>query len=235
MREWIQQLKWQTMLLARNQMITISIVVTAFYAGIFFALKDLPNIDKVLVAIVLNDPATIGLLFIGIAIIIERREKVLSALFVAPMNLHIYLWSRILTLTMLGWVCALGMVLMVVGSSFHWVHFSAGVIGVSMLCCIVGVWLVSYSDSFMDFALKSIPILALFVNLPLLNYLGLYDVAFFKYLPIQGSMDLIINAFEEEPNQGELLWGYLSILFWGSIFYGVAYRAFLKKVVREEM
>ena len=102
----------------------------------------------------------------------------------------------------------------------------------SLLCCIAGVWLVSFSSSFMNFALKSFPILVLLVNLPLLNYLGLYDVGFFKYSPIQGSMDLIINAFEEEPNQRELLWGYLSILFWGGVFYGIAYRAFLKRVVR---
>lgn len=232
MREWIQQMKWQFLILARNQMITISVIVTAFYALVFFLLKSLPNIDKVLVTIILNDPATIGLLFIGIGIIIERRQQVLSSLFVTPMNLHVYLWTRIIVYSILGWACAVGMVLTVVGSSFHWIHFSAGVFGVCLLCCMLGIWLVTLSNSFMDFSLKSIPFLIFFVNLPLLNYWGVYDIQFFDYLPIQGSMDLIINAFEENPNKREVIWGYVSILLWGSVFYWLAYRSFLKRIVQ---
>lgn len=232
MRELIQQIKWQFLLLARSQMITISIVVTIFYAGVFFALKNLPNIDKVLVGIILNDPATIGLFFIGIGIIIERRQQVLSALFVTPMSLHIYLWVRIIVLSILGWACALGMVLTVVGSSFHWLHFSIGVFGICLLCCMLGIWLVAYSHSFMDFSLKAIPLIILIINLPLLNYWGVFEIPYLKILPIHGSLDLIINAFEEVPNRGEVIWGYVSILLWGSVFYWLAYRTFLKRIVQ---
>ena len=103
MNELIQQIKWQFTLLHRNNFITISIVVTAMYAIIFFAIRDLGNTDKVLTLLILNDLAIIGLFFIGLSVITEKDQQVLTALFVTPMSHHIYLLSRVLSLSIIGW------------------------------------------------------------------------------------------------------------------------------------
>ena len=105
---------------------------------IFFVIRDLGNMDKVLTLLIYNDPAVIGLFFVGLSVIMEKNQRVLDALFVTPVNHHIYLISRILTLSIIGWACALGMALSILGTSFQIGHFSAGVFGTCLIFSIMG-------------------------------------------------------------------------------------------------
>ena len=253
MNELIQQIKWQFILLHRNNFITISIVVTAMYAIIFFAIRDLGNTDKVLTLLILNDPAIIGLFFIGLSVITEKDQQVLTALFVTPISHHIYLLSRVLSLSIIGWGCALGMGFAAVGTSFHFIHFSAGVFGICLLSSLAGAWLVCYTQEFMRFVLMSIPVLLIFVNLPLLNYFEVTDIGLFRIMPAQGSLTLIAashgdalavysNGLQQQfaaiavsggdsPTLLSLVYGYASIVFWVPLCYWFVYRTFIFKIV----
>ena len=231
MKELTSQIKWQFILLQRNNIITISIVVTAIYALLFFVIRDLGNTDKVLTLLILNDPAVIGLFFIGLSIIMEKDQQVLTALFVSPINHHVYLIARILSLSLLGWICALGMGISALGTSFHFIHFSAGVLGICMLSCLAGAWLVCYTSEFMHFTLKSIPILLVFVNLPLLNYFEVTNIGLFKIMPAQGSLNLIAGSYGDAPKLSAIIYGYASIVFWVPLLYWLVYRTFMSKIV----
>lgn len=232
MRQLIFQLKWQFVLLMRNSIILISIVVTAIYAGIFLAIRDLGNMDKLLTLLILNDPAIIGLFFIGVMVIIEKNQQVLSALFVAPISRHVYLISRILALSIVCWVCALAMAASALGFTFDWIHFSAGVFGISILSCIAGLYIVSFTNEFMPFTLKSIPILLFFINIPLLNYFEVTNVGFFRFFPAQGSLDLIINSYIDAPDQGQIVLGYIATACWIVVLYALVYRVFKNKIIQ---
>ena len=218
------------MILHKNNLIAISIVVTVMYALIFFLIKDLGNMDKVLTLLIYNDPAVIGLFFVGLSIIMEKNQQVLSALFVTPVNHHIYLISRILTLSILGWACALGMGLSILGTSFYMLHFSVGVFGTCVLFSILGIIVVSYTTEFLLFLLKSIPVL-IGLSLPLLNYFNLTDISLFYFTPLQGPLNLIINSYAENPINSELLYGYISTIFWIPVFYFFAFRIFKAKMI----
>ena len=231
MKEFMLQTKWQFILLARNNIISLSVIVTLIYIGLFFGIRHLGNMEKLVTLIILNDPAIIGLFFIGISILLEKNQQVLSALFVTPINHHTYLVSRVLVLSLVGWFCALGMGLAALGTDFNLLHFSFGVFGICILSCLAGIYLVCFSSEFMKFILKTIPVLLLFINLPMLNYFGVTDVWWFRLLPAQGSLDLIINSYRETPVTQEILLGYLSILFWGGLLYALVYRTFQAKIV----
>jgi fluoroquinolone transport system permease protein len=230
MKMFFQQFRWQLVILARNNIILLSIVVTAIYAIIFYALKGVPNMEKVLTLLILNDPAIIGLFVIGVSIIIERNQKTLDALMVTPVSHHVYILSRVLALTLVAWICTLGMGFALMGLSFNIFHFSGGVIGISLLACLAGVWLVCYTSEFMRFILKTIPVI-LFVNLPLLNYFNLTDISLFRVMPIQGSLDLIVCSYTADPALSTLLIGYATSTLWIGIIYFFTYRAFLSKLV----
>lgn len=231
MRHLFFHTKWQFVLLSRNNIIVISFIVTAIYAGIFLALQDLGNMDKVLTLLIMNDPATIGLFFIGLMVIIEKNQDVLSALFVTPINHHVYLISRIIALSIICWICALGMAIAALGTSFHIFHFSSGVLGISILSCLAGLYMVSYTTEFMSFTLKSIPVLLFFINIPLLNYFEVTDLAFFRIFPAQGSLDLIINSYAAVPDTGQLVYGYGSLIIWLPTIYFFVFRAFKSKII----
>jgi len=218
------------MILHKNNLIAISVVMTVIYALIFLVIKDLGNMDKVLTLLIYNDPAVIGLFFVGLSIIMEKNQQVLSALFVTPMNHHIYLVSRILTLSILGWACALGMGISILGTSFYIGHFSVGVFGTCVLFSIMGVLVVSYTTEFLLFLLKSIPIL-IGLSLPLLNYFNLTDIGLFYYMPLQGCLSLIVNSYAESPIVSELIYGYISVVFWVPLFYFFTYRIFKARMI----
>lgn len=230
MSVFFQQLKWQFMLLHRNNLINISVIMTLMYALIFFMLKDLGNIDKILTLLIYNDPAVIGLFFIGLSIIIDKKQQVLPALFVTPVNLHVFLITRILSLSIVGWLCGLGMGFTALGLSFHIGHFSVGVFGTCVLFSLLGLYIVSYTSDFLMFMLKAIvPMLVL--ALPAFNYFGVTDVSAFYWLPTQGCLNLLIYSFNGSENTAEIVYGYLSFAFWIPVLYALVFFTFKKKIV----
>ncbi len=231
MKTLLTQTLWQFRILHKNNLIVISILVTAIYALIFYFLKDLPNMEKVLTLLIYNDPAIIGLFFIGLSVIIEKNQQVLSALFVTPMNLHTYLLSRILSLSLVGWACGLGMGISLMGFNFQMLHFSFGVFGTTVLFSLVGIFVVSYTSEFLLFMLKSIPLLVFF-SLPLFNYFNLTEVGVFYLTPLQGGLNLIANSYNEAPSVSEIIYGYGALIFWIPVLYFIVYRIFQSKLTK---
>jgi len=227
----LNQLNWQFFLLYKNKVITISLVVTGFYAIVFYFFRDIDSLDKLLVTLLLNDPAIIGFLFIGLAIIIERKSQILSAISVSPINHHLYVLSKVLSLSLLGSFCTLCLAYSAVGSNFNYVDMFFGGFIICMLTTLLGLILVSFTFEFLKFCLLSLPLILVFVNLPLLDYLGVLDLSYFKYLsPIQPSLELIIGSLKPDLHQSNALM-YILSLIWVFVVYILAFKMFNKKVL----
>ena len=227
--ELLHQIKWQFLVVYRNNLIAISIGVTALYGIIFYLIKDLPNVEKFLTLLIYNDPAIIGLFFVGLSIIIEKNQQVLSALFATPMNLHVFLIAKIIVLSTIGTLCAIGMVLPVFKFNFHLLPYTVGVFGTCAIFSIIGILLVSYTTDFLQFMLRSVPIL-LVMSAPLFNYFEITDIKFFSLIPIQGSLDLIINSYRLQPILSEMIFGYIGTAFWVLTLYVITYKVFKTRI-----
>lgn len=232
MSSFATQLKWQFVLLQKNNIISISIAVTLFYGLILYFLRNIGALDQVLVSIVLNDPAVIGYFFIALAIYIEMKHQILSAIFVSPIGLHQLLLAKTVSISLIGVICSLGLVFPVKGLDFNFLHFTFGSIGICLLSSLLGLFMLTFADEFLKFAILSILLFLAFVNIPLLQYLGAIHIGFIKYLlPIQGSLDLIDYAISGSPIH--FGYSYLSIMLLVPLFYWLAYRRFLKKIVHQ--
>jgi fluoroquinolone transport system permease protein len=231
MMELFKQVKWQLLIFQKNNLITMIVGITAFYLLIIYLIKDFANIEKFITLLIYNDPAVVGFIFIGISIILEKDQEVLPALFVTPLNHHIYLISRIIALSTIGFCGALAVVLMAKGGSFNLVHFAVGAFSTCGLFCLLGIFIVSYTTEVLHFLLRAIPML-IFMSLPLLNYFELTDLSLLKIFPVQGGLNLMVNSYRESPIVGELIFGYISILFWTPLLYWVVYRVFIAKLVQ---
>lgn len=230
MKTFIVQLKWQFALLQKNSIITISLSVTFIYGLILYFLRDVGSLDKVLVAMVLNDPSVIGFFFIALAIYTEIRHQILVAIIVSPVNIHQILISKILALSLIGLVCALGLAISVKGIHFDIFNYAIGTFGICLLSTLLGLMVLTFASEFLKFVMLSIPVFLFFINIPLIQYLGAIDMGVFKYVfPIQGSTDLIDMAFSgQEINTW---YSYISLLVLVPLFYLVAYRLFSKKII----
>lgn len=231
MSELLKQLKWQFVILTRNNLIAISIAVTLLYGAIFYFIRDLGNTDKVLTLLIYNDPALIGLMFLGLSVIMEKNQSVLPALFVTPGSHHIYLISRILSLSIVGWACALGMGVFGLHFTFNPLHFSISVFATCIIFSIAGLFIVSFTTEFLQFLLRSIPVLFL-LSVPLFNYFNLTDISAFHFTPLQGPLDLLVYSYQDGASMSELLVAYLSIAFWIPLLYFLTFRLFKSKVIQ---
>ncbi len=195
------------------------------------SIKDFQNVEKFITLLIYNDPALVGFIFIGISIILEKDQEVLPALFVTPLNQHIYLISRIITLSLIGFFGALAMVLTAKGTSFNFLHFSIGAFSTCVLFSLMGIFVVSYTSEVLHFLLRAVPLL-IFMSLPLLNYFELTDLSVLKLFPVQGGLNLMFNSYGESPNFWEIIFGYVSIAVWTPLLYRFVYRIFITRIVK---
>lgn len=232
MISFIKQLKWQLILLNKNNIVTISLVVTLVYGVILYFLKETANIEMFLVSLVLNDPSVIGYFFIALAIYTEIKHGLFNALFVTPVNTHEYLISKILALSLIGTICSIGLALPIKGFEFDMVNYSIGSFSICLLSAISGLIVLTFASEFLNFALLSIPFFFLFTGVSLLHYLGAIDIGGFKYLlPVQGGLDLIANAVSN--SKINYYYVYLSLVIYTPFLYYVAHRLFARKYITQ--
>ncbi len=231
MNELFKQIKWQFLIFQRNNLISMIIATSVFYVLIIYLIKDFENVEKFITFLIYNDPAIVGFIFIGISIILEKDQEVLPALFVTPLNQHIYLISRLITLSTIGFFGALVMVLTAKGTSFNFAHFSVGAFSTCVLFGLMGIFVVSYTTEILHFLLRAIPLL-IFMSLPLLNYFELTDLSFLKLFPVQGGLNLMVNSYAKTPDSGQIIFGYISIAVWTPLLYWFVYRIFVARVVK---
>lgn len=231
MIELFKQIKWQFLIFQRNNLISMILVISAFYVLIIYLIKDYAGVEKFITLLIYNDPALIGFIFIGISIILEKDQEVLPALFVTPLNQHIYLISRIITLSTISFGGAFVMVLTAKELSFNFLHFSVGAFSTCVLFGLMGIFVVSHTTEVLHFLLRAIPLL-IFMSLPLLNYFELTDWSFLRLFPVQGGLNLMVNSYANSPNLREIVFGYLSIAVWTPLLYWLVYRIFMARVVK---
>ena len=231
MIELFKQIKWQFLIFQRNNIVTMIVGITAFYVLIIYLIKDFQTVEKFITLLIYNDPALVGFIFIGISIILEKDQEVLSALFVTPLNQHLYLISRIITLSAIGFFGALAIVLTAKGTSFNFLHFSIGAFSTCVLFSLMGIFIISSTTEILHFLLRAVPLL-IFMSLPLLNYFELTDLSFLKLFPVQGGLNLMVNSYSESPNFREIIFGYLSIAVWTPLLYWLVSRIFISRIVK---
>ncbi|PHN02301.1 hypothetical protein [Flavilitoribacter nigricans] len=231
MTAFFQQLRWQFVLLQKNNIVGISIGVTLIYAAILYFLRDNSQIDKVLVALVLNDPSVIGYFFIALAFYTEKKHHLLAPLFITPVRRHIHLLARVLALSIVGVLCSLGLAVSVALTDLYFTEFILGSFGICALSILLGIIMMRYSDEFLKFSMLSAPVFLLFINLPLIQYLGAVDLGFGAWLlPIQGSLDLIDFGISGGSYRPFYVFPVLLILL--PVFYFLAYRTYYEEVLK---
>lgn len=229
MKALFQQMLWHFKLLHRNHLIAISVVITLFYAALFFFLKDFANLTYLLTVLLYNDPALIGLAFVGLSLMLEKNEGVFPVWLVSPVNRHHYLLARLLSLALIGWACGLGMALFALGTAFNLWQFSFAIFATCLLFGMVGIIVMSGTTEVLMYVLKLFPVLIL-LSLPFLNYFQLTDWPIFQVWPIQGSLDLIVHSYDLTTALEHAWWAYLSTVIWLGILYWWAYTAFYKNL-----
>jgi fluoroquinolone transport system permease protein len=213
MNQLAHLLKHDFRLLSRNNVITISVIVTTIYVGVFKLLATLGNIEKVLVTVIFNDPALLGFLFVGVMVLFEKNENTLQALAVSPIKIKNYILSKSISLTLVSLACCFAMAISGYGMNFNLFHFSLAAIFTTMVFSFLGFIAVAGQSNFNQYILRALGII-LFLSLPFLGYFDLVAEIWFVLFPTYPAIKLFDFAFQEIVPFREMFLIYLVSAFW---------------------
>ncbi|WP_335992257.1 fluoroquinolone export ABC transporter permease subunit [Glycomyces sp. MUSA5-2] len=158
------------------------------------------------VYIVFGDLALVGFFFIAGAVFFERGERTLFALLVSPVRFGHYLASKLAVLSGLSLVLSLLIAVSAVHLDFEPLSFAAGAVLCALLFLTCSFISATPFGSISEWVIPSTGVLAV-LNIPLLNYSGLWEHPATYLVPTQGVLLLMgssLGRVELEPWQ----WAY---------------------------
>lgn len=180
---------------------------------------------------IFTDPVVLGFYFIGGAVLFEKSERVLETLFVSPVKLTHYLFSKALNFSFLSLIVSFLLVVGGYGFDFRPVMLFLAVGLTSFAFTFLGLVVVSKKETVAEYLIYSILyLLPLFV--PLLGFFNLADGRWLYLFPTQATLLLLQGSFGT-ISDFDLIYSilYLSAL---GIFCGVwAKRWFEKYVIQK--
>lgn len=142
--------------------------------------------------IVLMDPAAVGFFMAGAVILLERSQGVLDPLFITPLRLRHYIWSKAWTLALLGFLS--GEVVIVSSLSIAQMTFlkMVGLYTIAVIMALFGVALAVQAKSVNMFLLQAALVMMVLL-LPLLSYFHLVSISF-SFLPTDAALYMLAHA-----------------------------------------
>lgn len=231
MNHFLKLLRHDLLLLNRYQIISISVAITLIYIGLFLWLRQFGIAEEVLIVLLFNDPAILGLMFIGVMMMFEKSESTITALSVLPISAADYLWSKAISLTGVALFCALAIALVGLGTAFSWIHFSLSLIGVTLLFSFIGVWVVAGERDLNRYLMKVAGVVIV-LSLPVLTFFGLIDDLWVAWLPTYPAIKLIAWSITERPSVALITAAYGGLLVWCGVFYRMGLQALKPELSR---
>jgi fluoroquinolone transport system permease protein len=202
MKRFLHTLKLDVTVQWRNKLYAIGIGIAAVIAGVFSQAFDAEMLPYVVPVVMLMIIGGTTLMYVAGMILFERDEGTISATIVSPLRTGEYIWSKILTLTLLTTAEATVMI----GGTMLVLSFSetvplpnlpvliSGVLAIGMVFTLIGIILVVRFHSITDFL---IPMAALTVplQLPFLHFLGVIEHPLFLLIPTSAQMMMMRASF----------------------------------------
>lgn len=146
------------------------------------------------VLVIFTDPSALGFFFLGGIILFEKGQKTLEGLFITPIRIYEYIFSKVISLTVLALASSLLIALCAVGFTFNVLVFSIGVVLSSILFILLGFTLVCFSKSVNHYLIFS-PLYMILFMAPVVDYLGFFKQPFFYIFPSTASLLLLDTSF----------------------------------------
>ncbi|MFQ5739973.1 MAG: ABC transporter permease [Acidobacteriota bacterium] len=209
-----------------------------FYYAVAFVLacwvillSQLPPLDWawLLPVVILGNVAMSAFYFIGGLVLLERAEGSIQALVVTPLRRWEYLASKVITLSILGLVENLILVVIARGMRFQAGFLIAGVVFSSLLFALVGFLVVARYESINQYLLPSVLYVTL-LSLPYLHYFGIWDHPLMYAHPLLPSLLLMKGAFSP-MSRGELAYCLLYSAVWVGVTFVAGRRSFQRFLV----
>ena len=174
------------------------LIVSLAYIAVIRSIPAHQFIRPFLVVSLMTDPSILGFFFLGGIIFLEKGQNILEGLFITPIRMGEYMWSKVISLTILAVLSSLLITVGSIGFSFNLVWFLLGIGLTSVLFVLLGFTLASITTTINGYILTS-PIYATATVLPFLDYFNIIKSPLFFLVPTQSTLVLLDGAFNTRP------------------------------------
>jgi fluoroquinolone transport system permease protein len=215
-----QMMKQDARFQARHGFYIVYVFVSLFYILI---LRWMPVDvrDDAAPVIVLMDPAAVGFYIVGAGVLLERSQGVLDPLFVTPIRLQDYIWSKTVTLAFLGFVSGEAVLIGSLGRVT--LLESVGLYAIAVIMSLFGLALAVRAKTVNMFLIKA-SVVMIMLLLPLLTYFHLISSSIFSVLPTAAALRLLSSSSTPLSLQEGIAIG-VNLSSWLVFAYQLAYRA----------
>lgn len=210
-----------------------------YYASILTAvitiiiLKQLPvkDLGQFIPVFLINSLLLNTFYFMAGMVLFEKAEGTLQALSVTPLSVFEYLGSKAATLTLLVLAENFAIILLTYGQGFDILPVLAGTLFMSAIYILAGFIAVAKYDSISEFIMPSV-LYVMALQLPLVDYLGIFRSPVFYVFPMQAPMVLMGSAFGH-VEAWQVAYGVIYSLACICVAYMLARRSFKKYVIQK--
>ncbi len=226
MRFWNSFLK-DARLQFRHGFYLIYGLVSLAYMGLLFALG--PRARETMHSLfIYEDPSTLGHIFVGGMVLLERQERSLDTVWVTPLEVRDYLWAKVLSLNMLSIGTALLVTFPLKGFHFNIPLLIWSVALTAPIFTLIGLAVATRYQSLNALMLVT-GMLVNISNWPLVQYFGLTQWGILEGFPCMASLrltDMALGITAWDP----LVWlkSTLILLTWLGLSYWWASHWFRK-------
>ncbi|MEX2401215.1 MAG: hypothetical protein WD423_10615 [Rhodothermales bacterium] len=196
MRRLAATLRRDVILQNRYRFYAVSLLMVLVWGGLLkFVLRTgWVDDDVVVPAFVLVNLIVTTFYFMGALVLLERSEGMLAALVVTPLRDLEYLTSKIVTLSMLGLVESLLIVILLFGLPSHLLVLITGTLFLGALYVLAGFISVVGHDSINEWIMPSAVTVAVLI-LPLVAHFGMVGEGVTWLHPLEPAMVLLRAAY----------------------------------------
>jgi fluoroquinolone transport system permease protein len=182
--------------------------------------------DYVVVYLIFSDTSVLGLIFVGALVLLEKQQGVLQSLSVTPLKLNTYLFSKVLSLTLLSAVISSLIWIIPLWSFRGYALILPGVVLASIVHTMFGIGFTAGAESFNQFLARVFAGSVIF-TIPVLPMVLFPKTGWLVLFPANATLDLFLRITNGSFSAFQLL-DLLILIIWIFIMTIFAQKQFKK-------
>ena len=187
----VRLIKYDIDLQWRSGYWTVYAVVGLLYMLILFNIPINAR-DEVATYLIFSDTSVLGLIFVGAIVLLEKQQGVLQSMSVTPLKLNTYLFSKVLSLSLLSVFISSLLWIIPLWSFKGYILLLAGVLLSSIMVTLFGLGFAAGAESFNQF-LARVFLGSMIFTLPLIPFFLFPKALWLIILPMNAIMDLFVR------------------------------------------
>jgi fluoroquinolone transport system permease protein len=207
---------------------TVYAILVVVYLLILFYLPHSVRMP-VTAYIILNDTSVVGLIFVGALVLLEKQQNILQSLFITPLELSTYLWSKVLSLTIIAVLASIIIGIIPGGMRDNWLAMSLSVILTSFFFTFLGLGISARVNTLNQY-IVGIMAGGMIMVAPVALYFFIPELSI--VFPINASIDLLISSPGTQSIKGVIADSAVLIL-WNLLAFLWAKQQFIKYIIQK--